>query len=1182
MENKNKPNKGSIVRIIISNYDMKGIKELKVRYRKQAQLDTFILQTTLDKENNSILISEFRVKAKEKNRYSFTYDGKEKFSAPSNSVVITKIDNANPVKPKEIRKYKITLEIDEKCKTGSMITAAIEDLLEDDIEREGIRSARRKVSKTERKLIAEPICHNYAQIAQCSIEEIDAVKIYKVKRFLSYRSNMLLFFALINNFLCKNLKNKKGEKISEIWKIENKGNNEKIDFDENYNILVAQIKEYFTKEIENYNNRIDNIINKKELKKYSQEKEESKKNKKLEELNKLESQKLEVLTDEEIKADVIKIIKIFSDLRHSLMHYEYKYFENLFENKKNEELAELLNLNLFKNLTLLRQMKIENKTNYLEGDEKFNILGKDVRAKNALGHYNLLTEQKNGFNNFINSFFVQDGSENLEFKKLIDQDFIRAQKRLEEDIKNCKESGKKLEKELKENPKKSEKLEKELEKKQKNLKELKKELEKMKQHYKRLNCAYVWDIHSSTVYKKLYNERKNLIEKYNKQLNGLQDKNAITSINAQLLRIKKEMEEITKSNSLFRLKYKMQIAYAFLEVEYKGNIAKFKNEFDCSKTEKIQEWLEKSEEYLNYCVEKEEDGKDYKFHFKEISEIKDTHNEKWLENTSENNLFKFYILTYLLLPMEFKGDFLGVVKKHYYDIKNVDFMDESEKELSQEQIDKMMEDSFFHKIRLFEKNTRRYEIIKYSILTSDEIKKYFELLDLKVPYLEYKGIDEIGIFNKNIILTIFKYYQIIFKLYNDLEIHGLFSVSSDLDKILSDLKSYGNKNINFREFLYVIEKKDEMAIEEEKQKILKSLKLSKLREKKVSLGKKEAWEKIKKELENLDEISNLRNGICHLNYKEIIEEILKPETNEKNKKDLKVDTSKENKEVLKVDDSKKNKKDSEMDVKEITLNEKIKKIIDFIKENKLDKVELGFNFINDFFMKKEQFMFGQIKQVKEANSDSITTERKRKEENNKKLKATYGLSCNNLSKIYEISNILREIVNSSLFLNDSTLLKKVDLSKVMLKEKTILSLKDEDNTRVKDDIKRILLKDSSDIMGMYKAEVVKKLKEKLILIFKHDEEKRIYVTVYDTSKSVPENISEEILVKRNNSKEEYSFENNEKKYPTEYYTLEITGTNELKVIPAKKLEGKEFKTEKKEENKLMLNNHYCFNVKIIY
>lgn len=1152
MENKNKtkPNRGSIVRIIISNYDTKGIKEIKVRYRKQAQLDTFILQTALDKENNSILINEFRVKAREKNRYSFTYDGKEKFSAPSNSVIVAKIDNVAPEKFKEIRKYKITLEIDEKCKTGSMITAAIEDLLEDDIAREGIRNPRRKASKTERKLIAESICHNYAQIAQCPVEEIDAVKIYKVKRFLSYRSNMLLFFALINDFLCKNLKNEKGEKIREIWRIENKGNNKKIDFDENYTILVAQIKEYFIKEIENYNNRIDNIIDKKELLKYSEEKEESEKNKKLKELNKLESQKLKILTDEEIKADVIKIIKIFSDLRHSLMHYEYKYFENLFENKKNEELAELLNLNLFKNLTLLRQMKIENKTNYLEGDEKFNILGKDVRAKNALGYYNLLAEQKNGFNNFINSFFVQDGTENLEFKKLIDENFIKAQKELEEDIKNCKESVKKLEKKLKENPKKTEDLEKKLEKKQKKLKELKKELEKMKQHYKRLNCAYVWDIHSSTVYKKLYNERKNLIEKYNKQLNGLQDKNAITGINAQLLRIKKEMEEITKSNSLFRLKYKMQIAYAFLEMEYEGNIAKFKNEFDCSKTEKIQEWLEKNEEYLNYCVEKEEDGKNYKFHFKEISEIKDTHNEEWLENTSENNLFKFYILTYLLLPMEFKGDFLGVVKKHYYDIKNVDFTDESEKELSQEQIDKMIGDSFFHKIRLFEKNTKRYEIIKYSILTLDEIKKYFELLELKVPYLEYKGIDEIGIFNKNIILPIFKYYQIIFRLYNDLEIHGLFNVSSDINKILSDLKSYGNENINFREFLYVIKQNNNSSTEEEYQKIWENLEAKYLKKSLLTQEKKEIKTKTKEELEKLNETSFLRNKISHLEYNKIIEEILKTEISEKNK--------------------------------EATLNEKIRKVINFIKENELDKVELGFNFINDFFMKKEQFMFGQIKQVKEANSDSITTERKRKEENNKKLKADYGLNYNNLSKIYEISNTLREIVNSPLFLNDSTLLKKVDLSKVMLKEKPICSLQYENNTKLEDDIKRILLKDSSDIMGIYKAEVVKKLKEKLVLIFKYDEEKRIYVTVYDTSKAVPENISKEILVKRNNSKEEYFFEDNKKKYTTQYYTLEITKENELKVIPAKKLEGKEFKTEKKEENKLMLNNHYCFNVKIIY
>lgn len=38
-----KSNRSSIIRIIISNYDNKGIKEVKVRYNKQAQLDTFII-----------------------------------------------------------------------------------------------------------------------------------------------------------------------------------------------------------------------------------------------------------------------------------------------------------------------------------------------------------------------------------------------------------------------------------------------------------------------------------------------------------------------------------------------------------------------------------------------------------------------------------------------------------------------------------------------------------------------------------------------------------------------------------------------------------------------------------------------------------------------------------------------------------------------------------------------------------------------------------------------------------------------------------------------------------------------------------------------------------------------------------------------------------------------------------
>lgn len=48
MEKFRRQNRSSIIiKIIYIRYDTKGIKELKVRYRKQAQLDTFIIKTKL-------------------------------------------------------------------------------------------------------------------------------------------------------------------------------------------------------------------------------------------------------------------------------------------------------------------------------------------------------------------------------------------------------------------------------------------------------------------------------------------------------------------------------------------------------------------------------------------------------------------------------------------------------------------------------------------------------------------------------------------------------------------------------------------------------------------------------------------------------------------------------------------------------------------------------------------------------------------------------------------------------------------------------------------------------------------------------------------------------------------------------------------------------------------------------
>lgn len=228
------------------------------------------------------------------------------------------------------------------------------------------------------------------------------------------------------------------------------------------------------------------------------------------------------------------------------------------------------------------------------------------------------------------------------------------------------------------------------------------------------------------------------------------------------------MEKITKRNSIIRLKYKMQITYSFIMEEFGGDIKRFKSEFDASKIEKLREWEAKGSTYLKYRAKKF----DSLIFQQSLEQIQDQHKNEWLSNDERNTLFKFYILTYILLPVELRGDFLGFVKKHYYDIKNVEFLNENDVGLTREKLEEMKDNSFFDKIRLFEKNSKKYNIFDISLLDSERLKKYLKLLNLDIPYTEYTDTDGKikGIFNKNIIMPIFKYYQIVLKLYNDIEL----------------------------------------------------------------------------------------------------------------------------------------------------------------------------------------------------------------------------------------------------------------------------------------------------------------------------------------------------------------------------------------------------------------------------
>lgn len=1043
-KNKNKQNRSSIIRIILSNYDMVGIKELKVLYQKQGGVDTFNLEISIDLTSRKVIIKNFKVKEKESNRYSFAYDTQENAPGDKNSFIITKSDK---ILNKVIRKYKITLSLKEK--TTDVIFAEIEDKMVE--EKKEVSSERVKLrnrsSKTERKLLPKEVCKNYAEIARVPVEKIDSLKIYKIKRFLSYRSNLLIYFALINDFLCAPLKD---EGTTEVWKLYkddislSDGRLEKIT-DHVYNTL--------SKEIENRVNHLQKKINKnsKEIEELKKLNDENKR--KIKQLKSTsESLKIKMLelygysSKENLKRDLKKIIEIFSKFRHALMHYNYMYFENIFENRKDKVLENLLDLNFFKYTKLIEEFKVENKTNYLDGEEKLTILGKPKNIKKLYSYYNTLCNNKSGFNKFVNTFFTCDGLEDPDFKRLITKNF-------ENEMNTIKNSSKKNA-----------------------LSE--KNLDRMESHFNLMGkTPYFWDIHTSKSYKNLYNRRKELIEKYNEELNGIGSKAEIKNINFELLELKKQMEKITKNNSLFRLKYKLQTAYAFLMIEFNGDLKSFKNGFDSTNLEKIQEYLNKKEEYLNFKILKDKSSFSLGNLEGQLKKMQNEFNKKdssYLDVDSKNNLFKFYILSYLMLPIEFKGDFLGFVKKHYYDIKNVDFLDESlgksnknlPDEKPNEELKNLPNDGFFHKIRLFEKNIKNYEVIKYSISNHEDMKKYFELLGLNVKYLEYKSTDEVGIFNKNMLLSIFKYYQNVFKLYNDIEIHAL-------------LKLAQNKTINLEETLAFVEGKGSNS----------HLNFSNLL-KKIN---RNTYEKK----------AEIRNSIAHLDLKELIVDLF---TN-----DLK-------------------------------LNEKVRDIIEFSLDNKLDKVDLGMDFINDYYMKKERFIFSQRRLVQ---NHTIDTKRDLKKKQNDELMRKYRLNLdyNNLNKIYDRANKLRSIADS---------IESIDENKglfIYIKVDNRAFLKLDEKTR-----NRILIEDSSNLMGIYREQIVKKLKKEIIKKFIYNEEKMITINIYKESMKKIETFT--IKVNRDKDSDMYHIDKSSDEGNEYYSCSEKDGV--VTVIPKHSVKNIEF------------------------
>jgi hypothetical protein len=216
-----------------------------------------------------------------------------------------------------------------------------------------------------------------------------------------------------------------------------------------------------------------------------------------------------------------------------------------------------------------------------------------------------------------------------------------------------------------------------------------------------------------------------------------------------------------------------------------------------------------------------------------------------------------------------------------------------------------------------------------------------------------------------------------------------------------------------------------------------------------------------------------------------------------------------------------------------SVNIEIRKLLKFIDPylKKLKILHLDYNFINDYYMKKEQFMFGQLKQV-----DFTITNNEEKERviKNKRLLEICKLklekdNIEDINKIYEKSVLLKEIGETLKVetFNELDKLKenenRVDLNKIKYIEDLCKKQKNNKQKINMSKVKEEIIKCSSDVLGLYKQQIITLLKNKIIRKLKSKEEKLLTIITYEVETKA-KNIYT-ILIGRKNSSDSFYFLN---------------------------------------------------------
>ena len=520
-----------------------------------------------------------------------------------------------------------------------------------------------RVSQTERELIVNDNIKIYSQIVG---KEVKTTKeIYLIKRFLGYRSDLLFYYGFVDNFF-KVVGNK-----TELWK---------INFQDTKN---EKLIEYFKFSI---NDKLKN--DETYLKVYSSD-------------------------NQNIEEDLTKVKNNFSKLRRALMHFDYGFFEKLFNDEDVGFDLDIMFLNvIIKNLD---KLNIDTRKEFID-DEKIKIFGEELSLKHLYGMYAHIAINRVAFNKLINSFMMQDGIENRSLKEYFN-------KRAKDGV------------------------------------------------------AYEVDIHQNSQYKELYKQHKNLVSKVSALSDGVaiaKMNDEIYTLKEKMKQITKP-NSLKRLEHKLRLAFGFIYSEYKDYDDFKNNFndhiidGRFvpkdeegkRRAFDSRELARLQGY---------YDVTLQNKKPQTKEKLGEVSKKIDSLSLATL--IDDDKLLKFILLMFTFMPQELKGEFLGFVKKYYHDTKHIeedskdkdkDFADGLSVGLRLKVLDKNIRNLSIlkHSLSLQTKYNKKDN---YFYEDGNVHGRFFKSLGISHNQEE---------FSKSVYAPLLKYYSALYKLINDFEIYTL-------------------------------------------------------------------------------------------------------------------------------------------------------------------------------------------------------------------------------------------------------------------------------------------------------------------------------------------------------------------------------------------------------------------------